>query len=142
MRNVKEIQQYEYDYSVDGGAAGTFELSAKKGKMPIPVGAIVTQVYAKVVSAVTADGSAVLEWGAFDTDGYSGTAIAVASFTDNVVFFPLKTAALLRDDTNKVDIGYAVTSAATGAFNFKVTSANLTAGKILFFVEFIHPTED
>ncbi len=145
MRNMLCLQQYEYDFAVDAGAAGAFNLHAKNNKAVIPVGAIITNVTAKVVTAVTADGSATLTWGnGDDGDGYCthGSPIAVATFADNYVTNAASLdSALLFDGTNDHMIPYAVTTAAQGQLILTVAAANITAGKILFFVEYIYPTE-
>jgi len=71
------VQEYTYDFAVDGGAQGSIILNAKSGAHNIPVGAVVKEVGALVLTSVTSLGSATCEWGtSADTDGYSGTAIA------------------------------------------------------------------
>jgi len=122
-------QEYEYDFAVDGGATGDIDLAAKAGKAPLPVGAVVMEVYAEVVTAVTSAGSLTMSWGdgtGNDVDGYSGTAIAVASLTLNTVF------------DGKADSGALLPSkvltAATGAFSVSIAVAAATAGKIKFRV--------
>lgn len=141
MRNELNLQQYTYDFSVDGGAAGAIQLANKNNKDPIPTGAIVKSVTAWVETACTSGGSATVIWGnGADADGYSGATIAVASLTANAVFNGWDNgAALLWDDTNDHQIPYYVSSAANGAFTFTIATAALTAGKIHFFVEYYYP---
>lgn len=130
-----QVEHYVYDFAVDGGAVSTIDLSAKAGKSPLPVGAVVQSVLAWVETAVTSNGSATCEWGNSDTDGYSGTAIAKATLVANYVHgHAMGAAALLWDNTNDNDVPYYVSSAATGAFNFTINVAALTAGKIHFEV--------
>ena len=141
--NKKVIQEYLYDFSVDGGANGSaIELSAKDNAADLPIGAIVTGVTAHVLTAVTSDGEATVEWGNNDTDGYSGTAIGKATLVEDYVMDHATVGgALLWDDANDHMIPYRISSAATGAFNVLINVADLTAGKIRFFVEYIMPSE-
>ncbi len=135
------VQEYVYDFSVDGGAASTIVLSDKSGVDPLPVGAIVKQVTAKVLTAFTSGGSATLAWGhGGDPDGYSGTAIAVASLTANSLFNGWdNAAALLWDDTNDHAIPVAVVDASTGAVSVTIATAAMTAGKMVILVEYYFP---
>ena len=98
---------------------------------------------AKVVTACTSGGSATVSWGNADVDGYSGTAIAVASLTDNAVFNGWgNAAALIWNDTQDSPVFYPITSSAEGAFNIAIATAALTAGKIVFGVTYIMPAVD
>lgn len=137
------VQEYVYDFAVDGGATGAINLHAKANKAVVPVGAIIIGVRAKVVTACTSGGSATVAWGnGDDADGYSGTAIAVASLTDNALFNGYDNgAALLWDDTNDHVIDVNVSTAADGQFIVTIGTADLTAGKIVFMVQYLFPTE-
>lgn len=141
--NKVHLQEYVYDFAKDGGAQGAINLHAKDNKAVLPVGAIIKAVTAKVVDAVTSGGSATVAWGnGNDADGYSGAAIAVASLTDNALFNGWdNAAALLWDDTNDHPIPVYVDAAAAGQFIVTIGTANLTAGKMVFLVEYIMPTE-
>jgi hypothetical protein len=132
------VQEYVYDFSVDGGAQGSIILSDKNGYANLPVGAYVHGVYAKVVTSVTSGGSATCEWGTSgDTDGYSGTAIAKATLAaDYVINSEEGAGALVWDNTNDCSKSYLVTNAATGTFYFKINVADLTAGKLVFAVHY------
>lgn len=143
IKNMKHVQEYIYDFSVDGGTNGTaISLHSKDNKAVIPVGGIITAVTAKVVTACTSGGSATVEWGnGDDSNGYSGTAIAVGSLTDNALFNGWdNAAALLWDDTNDHPIPVNVSTAADGQFKILINTADLTAGKIVFLVEYLMPT--
>lgn len=137
----KQVMEYVYDFSTDGGAVSTISLSGKSGKAGIPDGSVVHRVHARVLTACTSGGSATVAWGnTSDTDGYSGAAIAVASLTANAVFNETRGGALLWDDTNDANLDYAVTSTAnTQDFSLTIGTAALTAGKIVFQVEFSRP---
>lgn len=137
-----QVQEYVYDFSADGGAQGSIVLSSKAGYDPLPVGAIVKHVTAKVVTGVTSGGSATCEWGnGDDTDGYSGTAIAKATLVANYVCNEAMGAgALLWDNTNDANVPLYIDDATTGNFTFKINTADLTAGKIIFLVEYYLPS--
>ena len=139
-----QCQEFIYDFSVDGGAQGEIFLSSKAGYAPIPNGAIIKSVTAKVITAFTSGGSATLAWGNDDDpDGYSGSAIAVASLTDNALFNGMDNgAALLWDDTNDHPIPVAVINEDDGEFSVTIGTADMTAGKAVFLVEYLHPTVD
>lgn len=138
------VQEYVYDFAVDGGAVSEINLHAKDGKAVLPVGAIVKAVTMKVVTAFTSGGSATLAWGnGDDKDGYSGSAIAVASLTDNALFNGWDNGAqLIWDDTNDHQIPVNVADAADGQFIITIGTAAMTAGKAVFLVEYLHPTLD
>jgi len=145
LRNVGlQVQEYVYDFAVDGGAVGAINLHAKNGKAVLPVGAIVKAVTMKVVTAFTSGGSATLAYGnGDDADGYSGSAIAVASLVDNFIVNGWDSGAqLLWDDTNDHQIPVNVADAADGQFIVTIGTAAMTAGKAVFLVEYLMPTLD
>lgn len=141
----RQVQEFIYDFSVDGGAVSTIDLAIKDGYPLLPAGATVQKVTARVLTACTSGGSATVEWGnTSDTDGYSGVAIAVASLTAAAVFNGAEDgtspSALLFNNTNDEEKPYAVTATAnTQNFVVKITTAALTAGKIAFDVEYLYP---
>ena len=136
-----QTQEYVYDFSVDGGAAGAIVLSSKANKSNIPIGAIITRVTAKVLTALTSGGSATLAWGnGDDADGFSGATAAVAGFGANTLFNGWdNAAALLWDDTNDHALDVNVSTADDGRFDFLITTADLTAGKMVFMVDYKMP---
>jgi hypothetical protein len=137
-----QVQEYLYDFAVDGGVKdANIVLSAKPGKKAIPVGAIIKGVTAKVLTAVSGSSSTV-SWGiSSNADAYSGTTIAEASLGAGVIVNGWRTAnSTIWDDTNDVQIYLPVTDAASGSFVVLISTANLTAGKILFLVEYYCPS--
>lgn len=136
-----QVQEYVYDFSEDGGAQGEIVLSDKAGRAPVPVGAVIKRVTAKVLTQLTSGGSAVLSWGnGDDADGYSGTAQAVAGFTANALFNGYDNgAALLWDDTNDHPIDVNVADADDGKVGFTIGTADLNAGKMVILVEYYMP---
>lgn len=127
-KNKLHVQEYVYDFSVDGGAVGAIDLSAKDGYKPLPAGAVIKEVLSSVETACTSGGAATVSWGnGGDADGYSGTAKAVAALVDNAAF------------SGKSDSGADVPSVAVSGeldFNVTIATAALTAGKINFKVEY------
>jgi len=135
VKNQVNSMEYLYDFAADGGAIGSIALSSKNGRSLLPVGAIVSRVFAKVLTACTSGGLATVEWGpTADTDGYSGTPVAVAALTANALFNGGKTAALLFDTDHAI-----IYNGSAADFIFKINTAALTAGKIAFMVEYYLP---
>jgi len=136
-----QTEEYVYDFSDDGGVSGEIVLSDKDRKNPIPIGAVITNVTVKVQTALTSGGSAVLSWGnGDDADGYSGAAAAVAGFGANTLFNGHdNAAALLWDDTNDHKLEVNVADADDGKVGFTIATADLTAGKMVFLVDFYMP---
>jgi len=141
--NKMHTQEYVYDFDVDGGAAGEIVLSTKANKKAIPVGAVITAVRSKVVTAFTSGGSATLIYGnTDDADGYSGAVIAVAGLTDNSVRNGWdNAAALLWDDTNNHMLEVAVLDADDGLVSVTIATADMTAGKMVIIVSYLMPSE-
>ena len=139
-------KEYLYDFDEDGGVKDVnICLSDKNGCAPIPSGAVVVNVIAKVITAVTSDGAATVSWGTeSDEDGYSGTTIAKGSLTANSIWSPgvQGSETLLWDDSNDHNINYYVADADGGSFEVLISTANLTAGKIVFGVFYWEPAVD
>ena len=143
MKNQYNVQEYLYDFAVDGGAVSTINLSAKKGKNPLPVGAIVKSVTARVITAPLSTGSATISWGHNTVTAYSGTAVAIASLGIDTLHNGERGGGLLWDDTNDSSLEVLVTDVTTtGLFNVAIAAEVLTAGKILFMVEYLYPALD
>lgn len=136
------VEQYNWEFSEDGGATGALALDAKEDKpvTTLPAGALVMGVVGYVKTAVTSGGSLTAEWGDnSDPDGYSGSAIAVAALTVNSVFNGHDNgAALLWDDTNDHAIySYVDGSTKDGSFDFTINTAAATAGIMEFRVLYL-----
>jgi hypothetical protein len=136
-----QVQEYVYDFAVDGGGTGEKFLSSKAGYKPIPNGAVVKGVAARVVTAVVGT-SSTLAWGNDDAaTGYSGSAIAEASLTINSVHNGWDNgASLLWDDSNDHAIYNPVINTDDGEFSVTIGTAALTAGKVIFMVEYYCPS--
>lgn len=141
IKNKIQVQEFLYDFSVDGGAQGAINLHSKANKSVLPVGAIVKGVTAKVLTAVESAGAATLAWGnGDDADGYSGTAIAKTSLTANALFNGWDNSAALLWDTDHT-INFNVADEDDGKFIVTIGTADLTAGKVVFIVEYFMPAE-
>jgi hypothetical protein len=142
IKNKLHVAEYIYDFSVDGGATGEINLHEKAGKAVVPVGAVIKGVAYKVVDAITSAGAATVAFGnGDDKDGYSGAAIGKATLVANYVGNGGENdAALLYDTTDYYPKYVCVVNAADGQFILTVGTAALTAGKIVFMVEYFMPT--
>ena len=142
ISNKVLLQEYEYDFAVDGGTNGSnILLSDKDGKSNIPVGAIIKSVFGKVITDF-AGSSTTVSWGTSATaDGYSGTAIAEATLVPDFLVNGWDLGgSLLWDDTNDHMLTPYVVDAAAGSFAILINVADLTAGKMIFVVEYIMPS--
>jgi hypothetical protein len=134
----KHVAEYVYDFSVDGGVKDSaIVLSSKNGKEVLPQNAIVTGVSYRVITAVEGTSSTVIFGNTTDADGYSGATIAEATLVADYVGNGWDNAApLLWDDTNDHPIHFLVNSANDANFTLTIGTADLTAGKIAFYVEY------
>lgn len=138
-----QVQEYVYDFGVDGGAVSTIDLSAKAGYDPIPVGAVVMDVVAKVDTAVTTGASGTLAFGNGDDDDGFMSAIAAGSLTANAIFNAAgQDSALLWDGTNDHMTPFYVANAADGQVQAKIETGALTAGKVRVLVFYVAPGRD
>ncbi len=137
--NGLQVQEYVYDFAVDGGVYTTaFDLSAKAGYAPLPTGAVVVDVVYHVNAAVTGSSSTIIVGDGTDDDGYvksTAEATLVANYCAKGV------GALIWDDTNDVLLPNRISATATtGRFIMTVGTASLTAGKICFMVHYLMPS--
>jgi len=138
--NKVHMQKYVYDFAEDGGVEGVIALSSKSNSSSLPDNALVKEVHYFVEAAVEGSTST-MSWGnTTDADGYSGAAIAEASLAiDAVGNGAAGAAALLWDDTNDHSIPFLANSVNDRDFNITIASGDLTAGKVIFYVEFFLP---
>ena len=140
LNSGKQVQEYVYSFADDGGAISTIALSSKANVDPLPLGAVVTEVVLKVITAFTSGGSATLSWG--NSDGvttYSGTAVPVASLVANACFNGMGNgASVLWNDTEDAAVPFPVINAADAAVNVSIAAAAMTAGKAVIMVEYFH----
>lgn len=118
-----QVQEYEWDFAEDGGATGTYELSAKANKAELELGSIVKAVDVKVMTAVTGSGSA-----AIGSAAASGTYKAATA-----------SAGLVVDTLTVYSTPFVVTSENLSKVQLAIAGAPLTAGKIKVLVEFLNP---
>lgn len=123
-------REYLYDFSVDGGATGEIELSAKSGAEDLPAGAFIENVYCEVLTAVTSGGAATVSWGSSnDLDGYSGSAKGKAALVADAAFDGAA-------DSGALCPSVVGSTAGDEHFSINVGTAALTAGKLRFYVRF------
>lgn len=113
-----------YDFDTDGGAIGSITLKDESGTaQSIPAGAIITNAYISVQTAVTSDGSATVAFGLVgNTDAFKA-ATAKATLAANYVV----------QGANDLPLTDAVPANVVAT----IATAALTAGKIRVFVEYL-----
>jgi hypothetical protein len=129
FKNKPCIQEYVYDFAVDGGSVGQIRLDTKAGAKPIPSNAIIKAVYYNVETAMTSGGSATVSIGDV---GASARYLALTAF-DNAAYTANAPKAAA------IGVPVKVTAANIGQFSVSVAVAALTAGKISFMVEYYIP---
>lgn len=142
FRNRNHTQEYIYDFADDGGLVSTIDLSAKDNHSPLPQGAIVVNVSLKVITAVVGSTSSVAVGNTTDPNGYI-EALAEATLIDEFVSGAgVQPGALLWDDTNDHIIPFLVNSTNDAVFSIDITGNALTAGRVLYWVDYYMPSED
>lgn len=127
------VQEYIYDFAVSGGAQGALDLNLGNR---LPAGALVKNVYAKVLTAFTSGGAATVAWGdGTDPDGYSGAAKAMAAMTAADAHDGKADSGALVAGLHRV-----VTEATDGKVELTIAVADLTAGKLQLLVELMLPS--
>lgn len=126
MGGQTEVQEYTYDFALDGGAVGFINLT--RGKK-MPVGSIVESGYYMVQTAMTSSGSATVAIGDADTGNRYKAAAAMdhADYSANVPADLASGVPLYLDSVND------------GTFGITVGTAALTAGKIKFVLKVYKP---
>ena len=119
-----QVAEYEYDFAVDGGATGTFNLSAKANKAPLPAGAVVVDHFVVVQTALVGSGASAKIGTTDDDDEYLVLIPApAAGISDAYNGAPV----LLPADGDGSDVLMALSGAA------------LTAGKLKVIINFVNP---
>ncbi len=140
--NQMHMQQYLYDFAVDGGLVSTIDLSAKANHDPLPVGAVVSGVSVYAETAVTSGGAPTIDIGnGDDVDGYIDGMTPALLAVDLVVTSGALPGVLLWDDTNDHEIHLFIDDATTGKVQLTIVTAALTAGKLWVTVFFYMPTK-
>ena len=117
LDHAKRVAVVEYDFSSDGGAAGTYNLG-----MRLPADAVVTNIYSSELVALTSGGSATVQLRAGSTD--LSTALAF-----DTGFAGDQSQALAGSAT-------AIRISASSELNMVIAVAALTAGRVKFAVEY------
>lgn len=113
----KSVVKATYDFAVSGGAVSDISLDSW-----VPPGAIITNIYSREVTSVTSDGSATVTLSAGSTALTGATAVASVA-TGSIALASSATAIVISASSRlKITIG----------------TAALTAGKVEYFIEYIH----
>lgn len=132
-----QVAEYLYDFAVDGGTDDTaIVLSDKDGKDPIPLNAIIKSVSLRVITAVVGTSSTIIVGNTTDPNGYMEAIAEATLVADYVTAEGVQNGVLLWDDTNDHRIPFLVNSANDAKFEMLIGTADLTAGKIAFYVEY------
>lgn len=142
FKNQYGHQEYLWDFAVSGGSsAAAIDLSAISGKANLPSGAIVTNVSWSVLTALTSSANASVTVGNSATADCYVPATLYSAFggSDQVSGAQLVAASCLWDNTNDVAKLYKADSATK--LDFKIAfNTDVTAGKILFWVDYYVPS--
>ena len=125
FRNEIHVAEYEYDYSVDGGATGVYVLSSKDNKASLPLGAVVKEV--QVIGQTALAGS--------------GASAKIGHASNDALYKAQVTATLYNASAC---FSYSTPFQAKGNnrdVRMTVAGAALTAGKLKVLVEYILPNE-
>lgn len=122
-KNLVLVQEYEYDFDVDGGATGVINLSSKANKATLPAGALRISSHVLVQTAF-AGASASAKFGTTASDADYAANAAVASYSASAVF----------NDTTAVYIG-----STNDDCLLTISGGALTAGKAKVLIEFVVP---
>ena len=123
INNSRAVLTGLYDFSVHtGSSAAAINIDGiTTANQTLPAGAIVTNVYVDELTNVTSGGSATVKLLAGETDLTDATAIASFAGADSVALASSATAIKLSS---------------AGALNVVIATADLTAGKIRYYVEY------
>lgn len=122
-KNLVLVQEYEYDFDVDGGATGVKNLSAKANKSVLPEGAVRISSHV-VVQTPFAGASASAKFGTTANDADYAANAAVASYSANAIF----------SDTTPIVVG-----STSDDCLLTIAGGALTAGKAKVLITFVVP---
>ena len=117
-----QVAEYEYDFDVDGGATGTFNLSSKANKAALPVGAVVTDHYVVVQTTLAGSGASAKIGTTNDDDEWLALTANPAAGISNA--FGGEPILLAADDGDVI---------------MDLSGGALTAGKLKVLVHFVNP---
>lgn len=119
------VQEYEYDYAVDGGATGVFTLSSKANKAALDADSkvVVLRVDSHVETAFVGSGASAILGPSADTDKYIALT-DVSGFSLNALF--AYSTPIVISASNLADCKMTLSGGA------------LTAGKLKVMVQYVH----
>jgi len=122
-KNLVLVQEYEYDFDVDGGATGVINLSAKANKAVLPTGAVRISSHVIVQTPFVGSGASA-KFGTTTSDADYAAYAAVASYSQDAIF----------NDATAIVVG-----ATSDDCLLTIGGAALTAGKAKVLVTFVVP---
>lgn len=122
-KNQFLVQEYEYDFAVDGGATGVKTLSAKANKVNLPTGAVRVSSHVIVQTALAGSGASA-KFGTTANDADYAANAAVASYSEGAIF----------NDATAIVVG-----ATSDDCLLTIAGGALTAGKAKVLVTFVVP---
>lgn len=123
FKNELIVQEYEYDFAVDGGATGVYRLDLKPNKKALPVNAVRKNAHVVVQTALVGSGASA-KIGTVASDALFKANAAVASWGAGLTSYGDVTNHQLVDAANKGQIALTIAGGA------------LTAGKLKLLVEY------
>ncbi len=118
-----EVQEYEYDFDVDGGLVSALDLSAKAGAKVLPIGAFVKAVYYSVETAIVGTSSTLAAGNTTSATTYEAATAEATLIADYAI------------DTSTTP--FMVNSVGDQDFLVTIGTAALTAGKVKYWVEYL-----
>lgn len=125
-QGAEQIAQCLYDFSLDGGAVGTFLMRTK-----LPKNAVITSVWADVQTGATSGGAATYQLKAGSTNLMAATTYnSATSGIDAVGIQSIPTAASSPFEAVKLS------SSSASELQLAIAVAALTAGKVRFTIKY------
>lgn len=118
------VQEYDYDFAVDGGAVGTIVLSSKANKGLLPEDAVVVNVVTRVVTALAGNAAASAKFGTSGSAALYAADAAIATYSEDALFEYATN--FVADQSSERNVQMVIAGGA------------LTAGKVKVLVEYLH----
>ena len=135
LKNEKQLAKFTYDFSRDGGAQGS--ISLKPEITELEAGMIITDMFVYCPEALASAGSHTVTLGNSDVDGFMADFASLAGSDNSVIRIGEVDGALMYDSVNSHKLAYRVD--ADTALALEIGTADLTAGKLEVYVEFLAP---
>lgn len=119
IKNKLHYQEYEYDFSVDGGSVGSITLSSKAGKAGLPLNAVITDIAILCTASFTSGGAATVSVGNSSSATAYSAATAIAGMTSGALVTSTGVPNVVGA-ANEQDVKVAIAVAALTAGSLKV----------------------